>query len=117
MAEWPELDQLQAFFGGSHRVVGSDVPDWYSPNRFELVAAKERLVFEVVPGEGEVAIIWYQNETVILNIQLQSVGSLEISRSGEEERLIGTVNVQGLSQMFKLQVRPRICFEWGTRSQ
>lgn len=112
----PDIDQLSAFFGGSHVQVYPDSPAEYNTHRFECVVGEERIVCEMLPAEYEFRFTSWQGGKLALDLKLQGVQSLDISRSAGDDTLIGNVDAGDLQQLFKLQVRPKICLEWSSAS-
>jgi hypothetical protein len=116
MKRCPEVDQLNGFFGGTHVQVYPDAPEEYNTHRFERVAGNERIVCEVLPAEYELRFMWWVSGRLALDLKLQGVQSLDISRSAGDKTLIGNVDIDGLRQLFKLQVSPTVCLQWSSSS-
>jgi hypothetical protein len=114
MSSLIEIGDLQAFFGGSHSQLYPDEPEEYSTHRFELSRQEDRVVCDYLPGEGELHLLWWTGEKLALDLKLESVCSLEVSRSGGEETLIGGVDAKNLRQLFKFQVRPHVSLRWSS---
>lgn len=116
MKRCPEIDQLNGFFGGTHVQVYPDAPEEYNTHRFERVSGNERIVCDVLPAEYEMHFIWWVSGLIALDLKLQGVQSLDISRSAGDQTLIGNVDTEGLRQLFKLQVSPTVCLQWSSSS-
>jgi hypothetical protein len=116
MNRCPEIDQLNGFFGGTHLQVYPDAPEGYNTHLFESIAGNERIVCKVLPAEYEFHFMWWVSGRLALNLKLQGVQSLDVSRSAGDETLIGNVDAEGLRQLFKLQVRPTVCLQWSSAS-
>ena len=114
MNRCPEIDELNAFFGGSHVLVYPDSPEEYNAHRFERLAGEDRVVCEVLPAEYELRLMWWVSGRLTLDLNLQGVRSLDISRSAGDETLVGNVDAGDLRQLFKLQVRPKISLQWSS---
>jgi len=114
MSSLIEIGELQAFFGGTHSQLYPEEPEEYSTHRFELLRNEDRIVCDYLPGEGELHLLWWIGEKLALDVKLESVRSLEISRSGGEETLIGNVDARDLRQLFKFQVYPHVSLRWSS---
>jgi hypothetical protein len=116
MKRCPDVDQLNRFFGGTHVLVHLDVQEEYNTHRFERVDGNERIVCEVLPAEYQFQFMWWVSGRLALDLKLQGVQSIDISRSAGDETLIGNVDAEGLRQLFKLQVSPNVCLQWSSSS-
>jgi hypothetical protein len=114
MSSLIEVDDLQAFFGGIHRQLYPDEQETYGTHRFELLLKGDRIVCDYLPGEGELHLLWWTAEKLAIDLKLENVRSLEVSRSGGEQTLIGNVDAQNLRQLFKFQVRPHVSLRWSS---
>ena len=57
MERYPDLDELNAFFGGTHVQSYPEEPTLYSTHRFEAVTGDQRIRFEFLPGEDQLHLL------------------------------------------------------------
>lgn len=112
MNRCPEIDELNAFFGGTHVLVYPNSPAEYNAHRFERHRGEDRIVCEMLPAEYELRLMWWVSGRLAMDLNLQGIRSLDISRSAGDETLVGNIDAGDLRQLFKLQIHPKVCIQW-----
>lgn len=112
MHRTPDIGELRAVFNGPHTALDPLAPEEYSPHRFEHTQDNERVVCEICAADGELRVIWWHQDRLLMDVSLQGLKSLDISRSGNVT-LIGNADFRDIRYMFKLQLQPHICWHMG----
>ena len=110
MHRTPDISELRALFNGAHTALDPQAPEEYSPHRFEHQQNDERVVCEIYTACGELRFIWWNKQRLLMDLLLEGVTSLDISRSGDTVSLVGNAEHHDFRQMFKLQIAPQVCW-------
>jgi hypothetical protein len=107
-----DLHDLFMFFESEPKVDESDVPWNYSGVQITFESGNDVVWCRLTPGEGELALVWRQDDIKRVELSLEGYFDVKIESTGAEERLIALPEALG-RKPFVLRLRPQVFIAMG----
>lgn len=114
MNPFPEEHELISLLESEPLIYDQQVPFFYNHLTYSLTRSNGTLHFEIEPGSQWARIIWKQEESIVVDIELESIQGLEIERrNGQEFMHFIFYEDQRLKKLI-LKTKPMFSLSWGT---